>query len=62
MGGIHKATMAADGASEGWIHHNQINWKCGGLGELDMTQRTIIEDCMIACTSPNKATPRGHQR
>ena len=68
--------MAAEGASEGWIHHNhvrspnivrtlfwltqflslrQINWNCGGWGELDMTRRTIIEDCVMTCTQPNSA-------
>jgi hypothetical protein len=47
------------GATDGWIHSNEITWRCGGWIDGDVSDRVVIEDNRVVCTSTGDNRTRG---
>lgn len=46
-------------ATNGWIHDNNITWHCGGWMDGDTSDRVVIEDNRMTCTSSGDNSTKG---
>jgi len=47
------------GATDGWIHDNNLTWHCGGWMDGDTSDRMVIEQNRMTCKSSGDNSTRG---
>lgn len=48
---MQRVLIFLHGASNGWVHDNNVTWHCGGWLDGDTSDSMVIEDNRVTCTN-----------